>query len=193
MISTLRGVVTDITLNRACIEVSGVGYELIVSPELSTKLHIGTDTSVFTSLVVREDSWTLFGFLSRESRNLFQELQSVTGIGPKVAYSLVSHFTTEELHLAIAEGNHSLLEKVPGIGRKVASRIILELQEKMKRITAVPGNVGDMHRLEVIEALIGLGFNKKEAESAYDHARRDTATDAAVGEILRSALTHAKR
>lgn len=193
MISSLRGTIVDKSLNRVTIEVSGIGYNVIVSPELLGKFSIGTEISLFTSLVVREDAWTLYGFTVLESRDLFTQLQSVTGVGPKVAYSLLSYFATDDLCSAIARGDHALLEKVPGIGRKVASRIILELSEKMQgRLGASPSS-GNVYREEVVEALMGLGFSKKESDLAFDKAIKGVEAKGDVSEILKASLLQARR
>ncbi|MFM8752376.1 MAG: Holliday junction branch migration protein RuvA, partial [Actinomycetota bacterium] len=130
MIAQLAGSILDIRLNRITVSVSGVGYEVIVAPELATEVRVGDSITLHTSLVVREDSWTLYGFQSTDAKLLFEELQSVTGIGPKVASALLAVYSPEELRTAIASQDNAALERVPGIGKKVASRIILELKDK---------------------------------------------------------------
>ena len=121
MIAQLTGSVIDVRLNRLVVNVSGLGYEVIVAPELASETKIGDLLTLHTSLVVREDAWTLYGFSSTDAKTLFEELQSVTGIGPKVASALLAVYSPEELKSAIASQDNAALERVPGIGKKVAS------------------------------------------------------------------------
>ena len=130
MIAVIRGTIIEITLNRAIIDVGGVGYEVIVAPTSVSSLVAGSEITLYTSAVIREDSWTLYGFFEKSAKDLFVELQSVTGVGPKVAYSLISAIPPNELINSIAIGENSRLEKVSGVGKKMASRIILELKDR---------------------------------------------------------------
>lgn len=196
MIAQLSGEVLEVRLNTITIDVGGIGYELIVSPELATKTKVGEKLSLFTSLVVREDSWNLFGFDSREAKALFEQLQSVSGIGPKVASALLSVHGPSDLRAAIANQDHATLEKVPGIGKKVASRIILELKDKFDVSYKSKTSLSGPWRTQIIGALTGLGYSVKEAESSLDLAVEvfgKTPTESDLPEILKMALAQSRR
>ena len=126
MISLLNGQVRAIHLDRAIIEVGGVGFSVLITGHTSAQLNLGAQIQLFTSLIVREDSLTLFGFPEEESRDLFELVQTVSGIGPKVALSLVGAITPDRLAHAIAQEDIAAISQVPGIGRKGAQRMILE-------------------------------------------------------------------
>ena len=196
MISHLSGSIIDVRLNQLVIDVSGIGYQVTVAPELAAESRVGEKISLHTSLVVREDSWTLYGFSNADAKSLFEQLQSVTGIGPKVASALLAVYGPEELRTAIASQDNAALERVPGIGKKVASRIILELKEKFgggyRRKSALSGP----WRTQVSGALTGLGYSSKEAESALDDVLSDfgrAPTEADLPEMLKLALAQSRR
>lgn len=194
MIAQLKGVVTSITLNRAIIDVGGVGYEVIISPQLISTLREGSEALIHTSAVIREDSWQLFGFAEMESKQLFVELQGVSGIGPKAAYSLLSALTPTEVKRAIGSGEAGVLESVPGIGKKMASRIILELKERY--LHALQGSRSQSSwRPQVLQALIGLGYTAKEGDAAIDRASTSSSDDfeqLELSEILRQTLAQSR-
>lgn len=169
MISSLTGTVKATNATSAIIEVGGVGLLVQLSPRFAASLTVGLSTHIHTTLVVREDSLTLFGFESASDRELFELLQTVTGIGPKVAQSALGVFDSAEIVSAIVNEKASTLEKIPGLGKKGAQRLILELKEKVKnfatehRTTLQPG-----WRDQVNDALNSLGFNSKESSEALD-------------------------
>ena len=131
MISLINGVVRSLSTDRAVVEVGGVGLSVSITSQTGTQLNIGAPVQLFTSLVVREDSLTLFGFLDEESRSAFELVQTVSGIGPKVALAILGAHTPQSLAVAIAQEDIKAIEKVPGIGRKGAQRLILELKGKI--------------------------------------------------------------
>jgi len=131
MISLVNGVVRSISLDKVIVEVGGVGLSLAVTQKTSAQLNIGVQAQLFTTLVVREDALTLYGFLEDGDRALFELVQTVSGIGPKVALSIVSALSPSQLAVAVAQEDISAIEKVPGIGRKGAQRLILELKGKL--------------------------------------------------------------
>ncbi len=195
MISQVKGTIIDVRLNRLIIDVSGVGYEVIVAPELASSTRAGEILTLHTSLVVREDSWTLYGFDSLDARALFEELQSVTGIGPKVASALLSVYSPEELKNAIATQDNAALERVPGIGKKVASRIILELKDKFGGGFRSKRSLSGPWRTQVVGALTGLGYSAKEAESALDNVLSEfgsTPSEKDLPELLKMALAQSR-
>ncbi len=196
MISHLSGSILDVRLNQLVIDVAGIGYQVTVAPELAADSRVGQSISLHTSLVVREDSWTLFGFSNADAKNLFEQLQSVTGIGPKVASALLAVYQPEELRSAIAAQDNAALERVPGIGKKVASRIILELKDKFGGGYRSKSSLSGPWRAQVIGALTGLGYSAKEAESALDDVLSDfgrTPSEADLPEMLKLALAQSRR
>ena len=196
MIAHISGSILDVRLNQLVIEVGGIGYQVTVAPELASDSRVGQSISLHTSLVVREDSWTLFGFSNADAKNLFEQLQSVTGIGPKVASALLAVYQPEELRSAIATQDNAALERVPGIGKKVASRIILELKDKFGGGYRSKSSLSGPWRTQVIGALTGLGYSVKEAESALDDVLSDfgrTPTEADLPEMLKLALAQSRR
>ena len=134
MIASVSGVVKAITLNSAVIEVGGVGILISLPARFAASLAVGKHVDIFTTLVVREDSLTLFGFERSAAREFFELLQTVSGIGPKVAQSALSIYEPEELAGAIASENSALLERIPGLGKKGAQRAVLELKEKVANL-----------------------------------------------------------
>ncbi|MBU3753302.1 MAG: Holliday junction branch migration protein RuvA [Candidatus Nanopelagicaceae bacterium] len=196
MIAHLSGSILDVRLNQLVIDVGGIGYQVTVAPELAAESRVGQLISLHTSLVVREDSWTLFGFSNADAKNLFEQLQSVTGIGPKVASALLAVYQPEELRSAIAAQDNAALERVPGIGKKVASRIILELKDKFGGGYRSKSSLSGPWRTQVIGALTGLGYSAKEAESALDDVLSNfgrTPTEADLPEMLKLALAQSRR
>ena len=192
----MTGTVFEIRLNRIILLVNGIGYEVIVAPDIASESKVGGELSLHTSLVVREDSWSLYGFLSQSAKSLFEELQSVTGIGPKVASALLAVYGPDALRNIIASQDNEALERVPGIGKKVASRILLELKEKFGASYKSKYALSGPWRTQVIGALTGLGYSQKEAESALDkvlesYGRTPTSED--TPEMLKLALAQSRQ
>jgi Holliday junction DNA helicase RuvA len=195
MISSVRGEVLSIGLDHVVVEVGGVGLAVQATPSTLATLRRGEEVRLHTSLIVREDSLTLFGFGDADARELFGLLLTVSGIGPRIAMATLAVLDPDKLRIALVEGNITVLTQVPGIGRKGAERLSLELRDK---VTAVPG-AGDgivaatgtgAIRAEVVEALAGLGFPAKQAELAVDQvlAAEETAA-ASTPNVLRAALS----
>jgi Holliday junction DNA helicase RuvA len=168
MISLVNGVVRSISLDKVIVEVGGVGLSLAVTQKTSAQLNIGVQVQLFTTLVVREDALTLYGFLEDGDRALFELVQTVSGIGPKVALSIVSALSPSQLAIAISQEDISAIEKVPGIGRKGAQRLILELKGKLTDFGT--SSKSDRHqpvwREQLTSALVSLGFNAKDSDAA---------------------------
>ncbi|MDU0290900.1 Holliday junction branch migration protein RuvA [Saccharothrix longispora] len=190
MISSLRGQVQSIGLDHVVVEVGGVGFAVQATPATLATLRRGEEASLATALVVREDSLTLFGFADAEARELFGLLQTVSGIGPRLALATLAVLEPDKLRAALAEGNITVLTQVPGIGRKGAERLIIELRDKVGQLATTPTAASDagVVRTQVTEALLGLGFPAKQAEAAVDAV---LAADGALGtsDVLRRALT----
>jgi len=169
MISSVRGPVLSIGLDHAVIEVGGVGLAVQATPATLATIRSGTETRLATALVVREDSLTLYGFADAEARDLFGLLQTVSGIGPRIAMATLAVLDPAQLRAALADGNITVLTQVPGIGRKGAERLIIELRDKVGALPAATAPTPGGHvRGSVVEALVGLGFPAKQAEQAVD-------------------------
>lgn len=194
MIASLFGTVRALKLDQAVLEVNGVGYLVHITTKTSAQISIGRDYQLFTSMVVREDSMTLFGFLENEERELFELVQTVSGIGPKVALAITAAMSTEDLAHAISSKDEAAIAAVQGIGKKGAQRLILELTGKMD--FAVPPNAKSSYswRDQLVEALTGLGFARKQAELAINEiaANKEAKELDALSstDLLKLALAH---
>ncbi|GAA1230268.1 Holliday junction branch migration protein RuvA [Prauserella halophila] len=193
MISSVKGEVLSIGLDHVVVEVGGVGLAVQATPATLATVRRGEQARLATSLVVREDSLTLFGFADTEARDLFGLLQTVSGIGPRLALAALAVLDPDQLRTALADGNITTLTQVPGIGRKGAERLTLELRDKVLAAEADDGGAGarpdaGAARAEVVEALTGLGFAQKQAEQAVEKVAADNATTDTSG-LLRAALT----
>lgn len=189
MIATLRGKVIAHNEATLIIDVNGVGYAVNTTPAVRNITEIGHDLFLHTALVVREDAFTLFGYATAQDRDLFLLLQTVSGIGPKVSHAILSTLTVREITEAISGGEAKVLEKVSGLGKKGAQRIILELRERIgefapvhqrRETTIVAGT------LSLTEALAGLGFTAKEIDHALDIVQNSNAKS--IEEKLKIAL-----
>jgi holliday junction DNA helicase RuvA len=198
MISSVRGEVLDIGLDHAVVEVGGVGLAVHATPTTLAGLRRGERSRLATALVVREDSLTLFGFADDEERELFGLLQTVSGIGPRIALATLAVLSPDVLRRALVDGDITTITRVPGIGRKGAERLVLELRDKVVAPAAAPvplqaaTNGADPRREQVVEALVGLGFTAKPAEQAVDAALAGS-TDPDASTLLRAALTRLGR
>lgn len=167
--------------DRLVIDVGGIGYELLVSPQTMARLpEIGSETTVYASLAVRENDFTLYGFAAKADKDMFLLLQSVTGVGPKLALTLVGTLGTDQIIDAIANEDQKLLSHAPGVGAKVAQRIILELKNKLdnwRRGGISLGSVattGSAPAIEEARAILeNLGYTPTEINLAFKAARED--------------------
>lgn len=195
MIASIRGEVLEIALDHVVIEAAGVGYRLNTTPATLATLHRGADARLVTAMIVREDSMTLYGFADTESRDLFGLLQTVSGVGPRLAMAVLAVLEPESLRKALAEGNVVALTRVPGIGKRGAERMVVELRDKVEAVPVVSGPPGSGQtqltvgavRDQIIEALTGLGFPVKQAEQATDSVLT-AEPDADTSTALRSTL-----
>ncbi|WP_062520584.1 Holliday junction branch migration protein RuvA [Demequina silvatica] len=190
MIAQLRGTVAHAGTTALVLDVAGVGYRVLATPAALAELRTGQDATLHTHLVVREDSMTLFGFLSAGERDTFEQLQSVQGVGAKLALAMLAVHSPEALAGAVAAGDQKALTKVPGIGPKVASRLLLELGGKLVLPEDAPGAPAADARGEVVEALVGLGYPVKQAQAAVDAVAPDPLAADGTGTALRAALKH---
>jgi Holliday junction DNA helicase RuvA len=202
VIASVRGRVLAVRLDAAVIEVGGVGMLVQATPATLAGLRVGEEARLATSLVVREDALTLFGFADDDERDVFETVQTVSGIGPRLALAMLAVHTPDGLRAAVAAQDLNALVKVPGIGRKGAQRIVLELSDRLGAPAgatvplaagATPSGPVPAWREQVVEALVGLGWSAKQAGDAVDavavgHGDQGAAAD--VAGVLRSALRH---
>ena len=190
MIASLTGVVKSVTAQSAVIEVGGVGILVQLTSRHGASLVVGRTASLHTTLLVREDSLTLFGFESIEERAIFELLQTVTGIGPKVAQSALSIYESQEIQRAIAQENSGLLEKIPGLGKKGAARLVLELKDKVSVTTGSLPSIKSEWRDQLLKALTGLGFTSRESSDAVESVNEQypDASDRSLETLLKFAL-----
>lgn len=196
MIASLRGLVTAVGPEQAVVEVAGVGVAVQCSPATLALLRLGEPASLPTSLVVREESLTLYGFADEDERSVFELLQTASGVGPRLALAMLAVHGPDDLRRAVAAEDITALSRVPGIGRKGAQRIVLELRDRLGAPPArTPLGAGtDVRsaagwRQQVHGALVGLGWSGREADSAVD-AVAATADEQQpdVAALLRAAL-----
>lgn len=190
MISQLTGTVLSVGASAVVLDVQGVGYRLLATPATLAGLREGQDSSLATHLVVREDSLTLYGFDSGHERDMFETLQSVQGVGPRLALALLSVLDPHALATAVAGGDRKALERVPGVGAKVAARLLLELGGKL----VLPAGASPLSiavpdsREQVVEALVSLGWQARAASAAVDAVSPGPVMPDAVPVVLRAAL-----
>lgn len=198
MISSVRGEVLEVALDHVVIEAAGVGYRVNATPATLATLRQGSEARLITAMIVREDSMTLYGFHDVQTRDLFHTLLSVSGVGPRLAMATLAVHDAAALCQALADGDVAALTRVPGIGKRGAERMVLELRDKiapMGAAAATPagaGRNGHTVRGPVVEALVGLGFAAKLAEEATDSvlaASRENGEQATTSGALRAALS----
>ncbi len=166
MIASLQGKVASNTDGYLILVVNQIGYKVYV-PDAALSFGIGEEVFLYTHLVVREDSLTLYGFQSGAERTVFETLLSVSGVGPKVALAILSTLTIDSLHNAVASERPEILTRVPGIGKKTAQKILFELKDKLKiSLDAAPISTFDDVNSDVIDSLVALGYSIVEAQSA---------------------------
>jgi Holliday junction DNA helicase RuvA len=195
MIGSLRGRITSKTPPQLSVEVGGVGYEL--EAPMSTFFHlpaVGQDVRLLTHFVVREDAQLLFGFATEEERRLFRSLLKVSGIGPKIALALLSGMSVEAFIICVQNQDVAALVKVPGIGRKTAERMIVEMRDKLAATDSSPGAqvvpVGTTPEAEAFGALTALGYKPAEATRLLKAVGPGTHT---TEDLIRRALQNAAR
>ena len=189
MISRLRGKAVAWDADGLVLDVNGVGYRLFATPAAVKKADEADEVVLETHLHVREDAMQLFGFADADERELFEQLLSVSGVGPKVALAIVSGYSPGELRRAIVREDDALFQSIPGIGKKTAQRVVLERKEKMAPLTAVEAphlGAGDGH-IVARDALVELGYSAAEAEQRLAAVDPDLPPAERVREALRAA------
>lgn len=184
MIAHLRGRLLSKSPNEAVIECAGVGYGVTISVATFTSLPAeGAETSLHIYTHVREDQLALFGFAETQEKRLFEKLLTISGIGPKLAITVLSGIAADRLVTAIRSGDHASLTKIPGIGKKTAERVVLELKDKLDDMAVPVADASGVHRGpagdDVLSALVNLGYLRPIAQKAIETA---IGKDAAVGQ-----------
>ena len=197
MIASVSGIVSRIQSDTVIVLVGGVGLLVHVTPDVINGARIGDELTLFTSLIVREESLTLYGFMSSESQDVFELLQNASGVGPKIALAALTVHSPEAIRKAILEEDFKSLEMIPGIGRKSAQKVVIELADRVKtgflsNSVARPNLVGAPWKNQIHAAMVGLGFAPKEIAAAIEQAeqalqRQEVETED-VSELLKIAL-----
>ncbi len=196
MYESIRGTLQEKEPNQAIVDCSGLAYRLIIPLSTYTRLPAaGTQVVLYLSQVVREDAHTLFAFSQKEERNLFELLTSISGIGPKTAAGIIGHMDIASFQRAIAASDTRLLSKLPGIGKKTAERLVIEMRDKFKggkkagavqlSLSQEGGIVGD-----AVSALIHLGYHALDADKAVQKALGANKEETDLGSLITSALSH---
>jgi Holliday junction DNA helicase RuvA len=197
VIAFVSGTVDDVSLSSAVVEVGGVGLEVQCTPNTLATLHVGSSVRLPTSMVVREESLTLFGFLDEDEKTVFELVQTASGVGPKLAQAMLAVLGPDDLRRAITGEDVKALTVVPGIGQKGAQRIILELKDRIGAPTGTPAQrvlaslpTQQPWRGQVHAGLVGLGWSAKEADRAVDAVapQADAEDQPDVAGLLRAAL-----
>lgn len=196
MIASVRGTASHVALDRVVVDVHGVGLLVHTPPAVAAACRHGSEVELATSMIVREDSMTLYGFAAAGERDTFELAQTVTGVGPRVAMALLSVLSPEELAVAVAADDITTLTKVPGIGKKGAERIALELRGKLPEVpgaaAAAPAAAEQIGwKGQVSEALVGLGYSAKQSADAVETVADDSPAGAAPADVstaLKAAL-----
>ena len=192
MIASVRGNVLRAGLDSVVVDVGGVGMLVHTTPRTAAGMRTGQSASLATSMVVREESLTLYGFADEDERSLFETVQTVSGVGPRLALAMLAVHSPDAVRAAVTTGDLIALTKVPGIGRKGAERIVLELRDKIG-IRSEPVSVGDRPATaawqgQVREALVGLGWTVRQADDAVEAVTPMASDGATVSALLKAAL-----
>ena len=189
MIGYLEGTVRHLETTRAVVMASGVGYEVRISLNTYYRLEGKRDVALEIYTHVREDALSLYGFATPEEKFAFEKLISISGIGPTLAQKILSGIDAPDLADAVANADSRKLSSIPGVGKKTADRICLELRDKLTT-TDVPAMARTTINDDVQSALVNLGYRPKDAEAAIDSARKQLGTDPELSALLKAALRH---
>jgi holliday junction DNA helicase RuvA len=197
MYEYLRGKLVSSTPLQAIVDVGGIGFRLLIPVSSYGRLPAaGQEVFLYVAQVIREDAHTFYGFLAQEERDLFFSFCAVSGIGPKTALSLVGHMDIHTLYLAISQGQLALLCKIPGIGRKTAERLVIEMRdrlqpkEKQVALAAIDPSGQNTLVVDAMNALINLGYNALQAQKALTTALASSKQEDDLAILITSALRH---
>ena len=187
MIGRIQGIVVEKNFPQVIVSCNGVGYEIDVPMSTFYPLpRAGEEVTLLTHLVVREDAHLLFGFFTIGERTAFRQLLKISGVGPKVALSVLSGLSVDDLASAVATGDTGRLTKVPGIGKKTAERLLLELRGKLGDSLAAPASVASHAQGDILQALLALGYSDREAAAALKALPADVGVSDGIKLALRA-------
>ena len=185
MIGRIAGILVEKDFPQVIVSCNGVGYEIDVPMSTFYPLpRTGEEVTLLTHLVVREDAHLLFGFLTAPERAAFRQLLKISGVGPKVALSVLSGLSVDDLASAVASEDAGRLTKIPGVGKKTAERLVLELRDKLPMAVTVSRSKAAVHAGDVVNALTGLGYNEREAQAIV----KQLPPELPLAEAIRQAL-----
>lgn len=191
MIATLSGVVSEKLADSVVLEVKGVGYGLYVTAEDHGKLVNGEQTKVYVHEHIREQSHDLFAFLNRDTKNLFEQLLGVNGVGPKMALNMLSIGSATDVRQAIAAGDVKFIQAANGVGKRVAERVVVDLKDKVGLVgvdlesTGMLQSEGKLMKDEAVEALVSLGYTTSDAAAALQKVDPELPTEARIKQALK--------
>lgn len=197
MYEYVKGILSEATLAKVTVDVQGLGYSLLIPFNNYSKLPaLGTYVTLYVSYVVREDSQKLYGFLTKHERDLFENLIEVSGVGPKTGLALVGHMEVQDLQIAISQGNTQAICKIPGIGKKTAERLIIDMRDKIKKgmdkslpAHLIEGSSGEQGIVaDAVSALINLGYNTALAQKAIKAAMDKIQGEPELAKLITLAL-----
>lgn len=190
MIASIQGKVIQKGNDFIVINVSGLGFQVFSTHEIVDKAQIGENFSLYTQLIVREDSLTLFGFADEMEKHYFNLLLGVSGVGPRLAISILSTLPIEAINRSVSSEQSEIFSRVPGVGKKTAQKIIIHLQGKIQSISGIPTIASNLKEtdIEVLDALTALGYSIVEAQAAIQNIPRETPDD--VEQRLLAALKY---
>ena len=190
MIGRIAGILAEKHPPQILVMCQGVGYEIDVPMSTFYNLpRTGEAVELLTHLIVREDAHLLYGFATAAERTAFRQLLKISGVGPKVALSVLSGLSVDDLSIAVASGDAARLTKVPGVGKKTAERLVLELRDRLATAVATASVATKSAGSDVIEALLALGYNEREAAAAV----KPLPADLPLADAIRQALKHLAR
>jgi holliday junction DNA helicase RuvA len=194
MFEFFRGKLVQATPTKAIIDIGGVGYAIQISLKTYQRLpQVNTEVFIYAAPVIREDEHILYGFLTIEEKNLFHHLTSVSGVGPKTAVAILGHVDVADFQLAVLQANSALLSKIPGIGKKTAERLIIELKDKFQAISRsdMTSNLSSGENSvtgDAISALINLGYHPLDAQKRVKKILNDHPEEPSLSELITAAL-----
>ncbi|MFA6119513.1 MAG: Holliday junction branch migration protein RuvA [Parachlamydiales bacterium] len=193
MFEYIKGKLIEADNQKAIVDVNGLGYKIFIPACISSSLLDKTEVLLYISYIVKEDSQTLYGFLTKVQKEVFELLMTVSGVGAKTANLLLGHLDVENLHLAISNADIRILSKVPGIGKKTAERLIVDLRDKIKTIdksslpASYPNGSGSI-AFDAIAALMNLGYNANQAQKAVKTAMQSFDDKVELSSLITKAL-----
>jgi len=196
MYDYFRGSLIEAHSGHWIVDVQGLGYKIFVPNRYSVPVY-ESEVKLFTAFVIRENSQALYGFYTRPERELFELLIGLTGVGPKTGIGIISYFSVQELNRAIYENNIAALTTIPGIGKKTAERLIVELKDKLLafsniEVASMPSKDFSQYGLDALHALINLGYNQQSSQLAVKKALEDLSENAELPQIITAALKNVR-